>query len=371
MSGVLSPYRRHQRSCRFYTQGRRQYRCACPVWVQGVLNGRSVRQSLDTRNWNAALRRMGDLENPSVPLRTLRLDAAIQSFLAATKDLAESTRYKYGKGLRFFQAFCEQLHLTTLPQIASEDIERYRNDRAIGAITWSKELEMLRQFFGYCLRKHWLSENPARLVKMPRNLRPADEIRPYTPAELQAVLLAAPQIGKHPYERRRGRAVVLLLRHTGLRITDVATLRRDRVLPDGRLLLRTQKTGGQVFLPLPGEVLEALSELPRPIHADPWCPYFFWNGISKTAVVKGIAERTLRAVFRKAGVVGYAHRFRHTLATEILSRGGSMQDVADVLGISVKVAEKHYSKWNLARQERIDRVMRQVWAGDATGTRVN
>jgi len=78
----------------------------------------------------------------------------------------------------------------------------------------------------------------------------------------------------------------------------------------------------------------------------------------------GIAERTMSAVFAKARVRGaHAHRFRHTLATSILVNGGTIQDVADVLGISPAVAYRHYAKWTQDRQERITGVMLSVQAG--------
>ena len=78
----------------------------------------------------------------------------------------------------------------------------------------------------------------------------------------------------------------------------------------------------------------------------------------------GIAQRTLSAVFAKSGVKGaHAHRFRHTLATEILARGGSEQDVADILGISPAVVRKHYAKWSQARQQRITRIFEAVYPG--------
>ena len=40
-----------------------------------------------------------------------------------------------------------------------------------------------------------------------------------------------------------------------------------------------------------------------------------------------------------------------------------MDDVADVLGISVTVAKKYYAKWNQSRQDRIAALMRVMPAG--------
>jgi integrase len=80
--------------------------------------------------------------------------------------------------------------------------------------------------------------------------------------------------------------------------------------------------------------------------------------------MKGIAERTLAAVFKKSGVAhAHAYRFRHTLATELLGRGASFEDVADILGNSPEIVRKHYGKWSPARQARIDDLMERVHAG--------
>ncbi len=64
--------------------------------------------------------------------------------------------------------------------------------------------------------------------------------------------------------------MILLLRHSGLRIGDAVGLRRD-MLSDGKLFLYTQKTGTPVRIPLPTHVCEALESLPG---GD----YLFWSG---------------------------------------------------------------------------------------------
>jgi integrase len=56
---------------------------------------------------------------------------------------------------------------------------------------------------------------------------------------------------------RRIRALVLLLRHSGLRIGDAVALNRSRVKGD-KLFLYNAKTGTPVYVPLPDFVLTAL-----------------------------------------------------------------------------------------------------------------
>ena len=223
-------------------------------------------------------------------------------------------------------------------------------------MTLKVELQALRTFFGYFVSRKWLTTNPAKEIKSPRNIKPR-EVVPYTPKEEGQILAACDLIGgakyqrsAASYERLRARAMVMLLRHTALRISDVCTLRKDAVSWDEekstwRVFLRTQKTGESVFLPIPNELKLVLDALPQPRNAAKDCPLYFWNGITSKRAVVGIAERSLSAVFKKSNVKNaHAHRYRHTLATSLLGRGASFQEVADILGNTAEVVRKHYGK---------------------------
>jgi integrase len=236
-------------------------------------------------------------------------------------------------------------------------------------VTWKVELQTLRTFFAYCVSRRWLPANPAKELKAPRNLKPNDVV-PYTLQEESQILAACDQIGGGKYKRSgvryeklRARAMVMLLRHTALRVSDVCTLRRgaiswDPECPTWRVLLRTQKTGEPVFLPVPDTLKLVLDALPLPRNAAHDCPYYFWNGVTSRRAVVGIAERTVASVFRKSGVKdAHAHRYRHTLATRLLEQGATFEQVADILGNSPEVVRKHYAKWSKGRQASIDRLM--------------
>ena len=280
-----------------------------------------------------------------------------------------ATWRKYQTKLRLFQAFCDQEAITDLVDVNLDVLEDFRQTRKIGLVTWKVELQALRTFFGYCVSHRWLATHPAKEMKAPRNIKP-NEVVPYTLREESLILAACDQIGGATYkrtdavyERLRARAMILLLRHTALRISDVCTLRKDAVSWDReastwRVLLRTQKSGEPIFLPIPESLKLVVDGLPRPRNAAQDCPYFFWNGHTARRAVVGIAERTLAAVFKKSGVKNaHAHRFRHTLATRLLEHGATFEQVADILGNSPAVVRKHYGKWSKGRQDNIDRLM--------------
>jgi len=196
---------------------------------------------------------------------------------------------------------------------------------------------------------------------MPKNLKPADR-EPYEPQEVARIIAACDQMGRGAYERLRARAMILVLRYTALRISDVATLERDRIR-DGQIFLRTAKNGKPVRLPVHPELQAALDVLPLPRGADGLdCLYFFWSGHGARETFIRDVQRTLAAVFRKSGVPGACpHRFRHTLATEVLEMGGTFEEAADILGDTEAIVRKHYAKWSAGRQARINDLLARLW----------
>lgn len=374
----LSIFRRHLQACPHRHKGRRWTRCHCPIWTDGRRRrgGPRIRERLQTTDWDAAHRQLVGMEQQGTA--HLTVNEALDRFLAHAADLTEGTRRKYGNVIGHLRAFCAAERIVMLGGLTVDRLDRYREwrhcdpkptkpgvppepRRPLGRLTLSREIEIIRVFCRFCVDREWLRQNPASKIRI-RNVRPARQVEPFTPAQIQALLDACEGFGRRPYERLRARAMVLVLRHTGLRISDVVTMRPDRVTADGRIFLYTRKTGGRVYIPVPDEVLAALEALPAPA-GDAAATGYFWNGRGSRKAAIGGAQRTLARLFRRAGVEGWPHRFRSTLATDLLSNGGSMQDVADVLGISVRIAERHYAKWAPDRQNRIDALMKKVQGG--------
>ncbi len=112
---------------------------------------------------------------------------------------------------------------------------------------------------------------------------------------------------------------------------------------------------------LPPYAIVALERLPRPKAAPAECELYFASGTSSVrSLVKG-AQRTMAAVFKLAAVPGaHCHRFRHTLATETLGKGGTIEDVASILADSPANIHRHYAKWSDERQARQDELLDRV-----------
>jgi integrase len=365
---MLSIYRRHLAGCPHKDKGSKWKNCKCPIWVTGRLpKGNYIKKSLNIVSWEGAQFRVREMETDDllpVPIEQPKttIKSAVEKFTqdAKARHLTPATLSKFrvlletqllefakDKGLQFIQEFDPD---------AVRDFRAGWKDSPISAL---KKFERLRSFFRFCHESGWLPRNPAATVKPPK-VKPTPTL-PYTPEEMEKLLWACElfsTMGRYRADnRKRVRAMVLLLRFSGLRIADAVTLKRDRI-NDGKLFLYTQKTGTPVYLPLPKRVLDALEQL------SDYTNRFFWNGQGKVTSVVSVWERTLKRLFEIAHIEGgHAHRFRDTFAVELLKQGVPLESVAVLLGhSSVKITEKHYSPWVQARQIQLEEMVKRAWA---------
>jgi integrase/recombinase XerD len=220
-----------------------------------------------------------------------------------------------------------------LRQLDVDAVREFRNElvKHYSANSARKRLEYVRAFFRFCHQSGWMAANPAAVIKPPK----ADHAptMPFERAQIDAMLAVAAAFnakGKFgPGNRERVRAMILLLRYSGLRISDAAVLERSRLSGD-KPFLYTQKTGTPVWVPLPPKTVEALNSSPSDNEK-----YFFWNGTCLPTSAVKIWERTFETVFEKAHIPGGTiHRFRDTFAVELLLKGVPIEQVSVLLGHS-------------------------------------
>jgi integrase len=209
----------------------------------------------------------------------------------------------------------------------------------------------------------WWPENLALKLKRPKANDPPT--MPYTRDEIAALLAACDQFtdwhGLEGQENaRRLRAFLLFLRYSALRVGDATSCPVER-LTGSRLFLHTAKTGVPVYIPLPTFVVEALNACPRKSDR-----YWFWTGVGSKDTLAGNWRRTFRRLCEIANVKGgHPHRFRDTLAVEMLLKGIPMDRVSVLLGhSSVKITERHYAPWVQARQAQLESDLVRAWKND-------
>jgi site-specific recombinase XerD len=215
--------------------------------------------------------------------------------------------------------------------------------------TQLKKIECLRAFLAFCHSSDWLARNPAKVIKLPKVER--TQIKPFTRQEIRKLLTACDDFRG---DGERMRAMILLLRDSGLRIADAVSLKRDR-LQNGKLFLYTSKTGTPVWCPLPLGTVNALTDLPGD-------RFFFWSGNGKLKSALEDWRRRLDALAKHANVDGaHFHRFRHSFSAGLLERGVPLETVATLLANTPTIVAKHYSAFVKSRQRALETAVRSAW----------
>ena len=352
---MLNLFRRHTINCPHRGKGRDFLKCKCPIWADWTPpSGKRIRQRMQTRDWQIAQSKARDMEADG-PESHQTIEIACERFVADAKSrgLKDVSIYKYKILFKQLREFADKQSISKLSEMDLEITRLFREswvNRGQGA---RKKLEYLRCFFRFCVDSGWMKTNPAKLIKLP--MADDAQVLPFTPEEFEIILATC---DRYPDARNkiRTRALVLLMKNSGLRLGDAVTLARDRV-KDGRLQLRTAKTGTQVSVPLPSEVLDALAAIPKENE------YFFWTGTSLVKTVTNVWEETLRRLFELSGVTNaHSHRLRHTFAVTLLERGASIESVSTLLGHkTIRITEKHYAAWVQSRQDKLEAEVRKTW----------
>lgn len=366
----LSIYRLHTKSCAANRPRHdRNYRkCNCTIHVSGsIAPGDFIRESLHTREWSAASKRILEAEArgwwKSAPGndKGKPVSEAFDAFLADAESvggrrLKPQSAAKYRTLQRRLNEFCKAERLISIADITGDDLRAFRARWPPGARAAANHIARLKCVFQWFVDQGWIESNPAAVIKAPKLLRSmATQKQPFSEAEMERMLdLAKESPGLY--------ALVLLLRTTGLRIGDAALLRSENII-DGHVHLVTAKTSSQVNQPLQPEVLAALDTLPK-ITKDGSEYYFLLGRSTRMQTAAELWRRRLIRLMRAAEVSKphHPHRFRHTMAVSLLLEDMSTENVSKLLThSSPQITSQFYSSWSKERQAKLAEELRKTW----------
>ena len=391
---MLKVEKRHRNDCRYSQYDRAHTKCTCAYRAIGMLNGVFVRRGLKTSNYEIALKkvRAWEAEGSAREIQAVTIEAATGAFMRdiGARNWQDSTKRKFRVLLESRLAdHAGRKGYRLLSELDLNAITEFRATWTDAPVTALKNIERLRAFFRFCVDREWVIKNPASKLKVKATV---EEKEPFTPGEFDRIMQAA-----YLYQDGRGhvnqenaqelRTFILVLRYSGLRISDGVQLERTQLVPgaegDGYgLMVQQQKVRRTVYIPLPDgrdgqpDVVGALHSLPLKNEK-----YFFWDGHGDPERAVNNWRSRLTKLFtlaelRTGGGKPFAskphpHRFRHTFAAEYLNAGVPIETVSLLLGhASVRVTEKHYAKFNRARQVRIDDAVRKAWKAKRPQLRV-
>jgi site-specific recombinase XerD len=204
-----------------------------------------------------------------------------------------------------------------------------RTARATPA-TLAHRLGTLRMFFVRIVEWDW-PEAPARVPIMPGDLPKQDRPLPKALDDAAAAKLLRAAQGQR---RMLVRVVVEVLLRTGLRVGEFIALRADAIVLIGAghwLHVPVGKLHNDRYLPLHPHLVTLIGDY-RAAHVTPDNPLLLPRESGKA-----LDRHTITRMINKAGAAAglphiHPHQLRHTLATQAINRGMTLEAIAALLG---------------------------------------
>jgi integrase/recombinase XerD len=171
---------------------------------------------------------------PMISVTAQQLLAAYEHYLTDMLDLRPATIRNYLGDVRLFMAWCEQASqgndaeaIFSPARVATPTVTRYRDylqhDLKRKPNTVNRYLVSLKRYFSWAVDSGLIGRDPTRAVKLvaqtprpPRHLSDSEE---------EALIIAVTTSGN-----LRDLTLILLMLHTGLRVSELCDLRWERVV---------------------------------------------------------------------------------------------------------------------------------------------
>lgn len=301
-------------------------------------------------------------------------------FRAKEPTTSDKTRLSYAYDLRVFFRFLQEtnpsLHDKPLSEISLQDLamlkpvdfeefeeylKAYRtpdNRTETNSRTGiARKMSCLRSFYDYLCKRELLSNNPVRLVDMPKIKEKA--IIQLDTDEVAALLdyienygndLTGVKLYHYQKQKYRDIAIVTLLLGTGVRVSELVGLNIQDVDFKNNGIRIIRKGGNEMIVYFGEEVEKALKEYlelqrngitPLSGHEDA----LFLSGQKKRISIDAVEKMVKKYCSAVSVKTITPHKLRSTYGTALYRETGDIYLVADVLGhADVNTTKKHYAK---------------------------
>lgn len=268
------------------------------------------------------------------------------------KNLSTNTIASYGLDLAEFIAHLKTQNIKTVTQVAPKDVEEHvawLSRRNLSAGSQRRHISALRQFFRFLAAEGLTSSNPAANIEIPKIPKRLPEHLDL--AEIERILEV---IGNQSPRQMRDYAMLSLMYATGLRVSELTSLKLDEVDLSRGFLNAFGKGSKERVIPI-GEM--ALSAIER--YLNQARPRLLKNVDSDFCFVARLGKPMSRQSFFKL-LKGYAslagitkdvspHQIRHSFATHLVEGGADLRAVQVLLGHNDLSSTEIYTHLNKER----------------------
>jgi len=264
-----------------------------------------------------------------------KIPTVIESFLAdctMRSRLAPRTIEAYRRDLKRLSSWCRQQDIDRPEALDPAALRSYSASlgrAGLDARSIQRHLSAIRKFFGHLVDRGVIEANPSTDLKAPRARRKLP--RTLDPDQVLQLL----EIKGDKALDIRDRAMLELCYSSGLRVSELADARWDRLDPEHGMLRVIGKGDKERIVPVGRHALAALREWRRTVatFSSTDSRYIFITAKGSALGIRAIQKRIgQRAREQGLGQHVHPHQLRHSFASHILESSGDLRAVQELLG---------------------------------------
>lgn len=278
--------------------------------------------------------------------------AAWHQWLTDERNVSSHTSKSYHLDLQRFFEFLqsykgENITRNTLENLELIDFRAFlaeRLEQGVSHRSNARALSMLRTFYHFIDRRFGIHNAAIHMVRSAKFLKTLP--RPLSAQEALSVTQEAGFTEEESWVRARNQALFTLLYGCGLRISEALHLSIKDILNATDTLHIQGKGNKERIVPLLPQVKAHLLHYLaiHPQQEDPTAPLFV--GVKGGRLQANIAQKQLRLLRFHLGLPETAtpHALRHSFATHLLSAGGDLRTIQELLGHASLSTTQQYTK---------------------------
>lgn len=257
-------------------------------------------------------------------------------YLHNVKNTSTNTELSYRRDLKKVIAFFDSKGLTRLVDVKEEDLRDYMtsmDEQHFAAATVSRNIASIKAFFHFLFQEKMIAKDISENLKAPKIEKKLPEI---LTTEEVVKLLEQPS-GDSPKEIR-DRAMLELLYATGIRVTELITLKVSEVnLPMSFIICKDAHKERVIPFGMAAKnaLVKYLTQARDKMIEDKSSDILFAN-CSGSAMSRQGFWKLIKHYAKKAGITAdiTPHTLRHSFAAHLVENGADLRSVQEMLGHS-------------------------------------
>ena len=223
---------------------------------------------------------------------------------------------------------CEVYGARQINSITPREIEQHFSAKGYKPTTWDFKCKVLKRAYDLAVKRQYLRTNHMTEIRKPKR----EELPPRC---------IEPKVIEKIFKQMRGRVLAYykLLYYTGMRPSEALRLKRmDIDLGQNRLVVMKSKTKRFRVIPIHEKIVPYIRQL-----LESSDDYLFPGmlGEHQKSMKMGLRRAVEAAKIKEGGISAYV--FRHTFATQVLSKTANLRAVQMLLGHSRSTMTERYA----------------------------